>query len=417
MLKVVLKRIVGVGITPRLLMARVAILRVLGRISRPRIEPSKTVGQILFSFPYHSVGDLVLSLTLVDHIHDVWPEARIDVVVGSTMGALVSAIPYVHRVFQLPRSRIRQPLIAAYAELQNATRLFRDELSGIAYDLAIAPRWDSADSFFSAYLAYLTGAPIRCGYSGGSDGGSKEVDNFLTVAATGGGHEHESLRYARLLSRCGLESAGAIDPATPQSPIHALQCVAERRKTTGEAMRSPVCEKYVVFSPGATNPRRMWPIERFSEVGRVLFERRGLRTIIIGGPADGRLCAQLANLIGDSALSVAGKTDSLQMLDLLAGSELFLGNDSGPAHIAGGLGISTVVVSPFPLSCALDHPNSPQRFRPAGPRVKVLQPQDPLSPCSPMCQQDAQHCILQVSGEEVLAAIQSVLHEWHGARA
>ncbi|MGC2547755.1 MAG: glycosyltransferase family 9 protein, partial [Silvibacterium sp.] len=147
------------------------------------------------------------------------------------------------------------------------------------------------------------------------------------------------------------------------------------------------------------------------------FERRGLRTIIIGGPADGRLCAQLANLIGDSALSVAGKTDSLQMLDLLAGSELFLGNDSGPAHIAGGLGISTVVVSPFPLSCALDHPNSPQRFRPAGPRVKVLQPQDPLSPCSPMCQQDAQHCILQVSGEEVLAAIQSVLHEWHGARA
>jgi ADP-heptose:LPS heptosyltransferase len=378
-------------------------------LPRVRIATSATIHRIFFSFPYHSVGDLILSLSLVDRIHELWPEAQIDVAVGASMGAIVEEIPYVSRTFRLTRSRFRQPWIAAYAELSNATELFRAEIADTVYDLAVAPRWNSADSIFSAYLAYLTGAPIRCGYSEGSGGGSVGVDRFYTIAARGGANEHETVRYTRILSRCGLETGSEVHFA--QNPIRALESIVEHRKAQRVEMPAPVAGRYVVFSPGATNPRRMWPMMRFVAIGRALDERFGLSVVVIGGPGDIGLCQQLADAIGKSACSMAGKTDPVQMLDLIADAVLFLGNDSGPAHIAGGLGVRTIVISPFPSSCTVDHTNSPLRFRPAGPRVHVLQPTAPMAPCFPTCQQNTQHCILQVPISDVQAVLDRLISD------
>lgn len=406
-LKAALKSVMGTGIVPRLLIARVNILRSLGKLPKARTEPSATIRRIFFSFPYHSVGDLILSLTLVDRIHERWPEAKIDVAVGALMGTIVEELPYVSRTFRLTRTRFRQSWIAAYAELSNATELFRAEIADTVYDLAVAPRWNSDDSIYSGYLAYLTGAPIRCGYSERSGGGSVGADRFYTIAAPGGANEHETLRYTRILSRCGLEPGSEIHFA--QNPIRALESIVERRKARGVKMAAPFKGKYVVFSPGATNPRRMWPITRFAAIGRALEERFGLSVVVIGGPSDIGLCKQLADAIGTNAYSMAGKTDPVQMLDLIADAVLFLGNDSGPAHIAGGLGVRTIVISPFPSSCTVDHTNSPLRFRPAGPRVHVLQPTVATAPCFPTCQQNRQHCILQVSTEDVQAVLDSLV--------
>lgn len=405
MLKAKIRTALTIGVVPAVLILRVAFLRIFRRLPRASTLPPAQIQRIFFSFPYHSVGDLILSLTLLDRIHDHWPAAEIDFAVGASMAPLVDAIPYIRHTFALPRAQFGPPWMTAYFEIRNQTRMFKREIAGAKYDLAIAPRWDSADSFFSAYLAYLTGAPLRCGYSGTSDGGAPQVDRLLTIVAKGGTNEHESLRYMRLLGRCGLEPQNAVGEQESQRTIRALTTIARMRKPRGELATVPVGESYVVFSPGATNGRRMWPAQRFAEVGRALYQEFGLTTIVIGSPADALLCQQLASSIGKTALSMAGRTDPLQMLDLIAGAKLFLGNDSGPAHIAGGLGIQTLVISPFPASCTVDHFNSPKRFRPAGPLVHVLQPQAPLAPCFPMCQQDLPHCILQMSTETVFAAI------------
>jgi hypothetical protein len=149
----------------------------------------------------------------------------------------------------------------------------------------------------------------------------------------------------------------------------------------------------------------MWPIDRFAEVGRELFSRYGMLALIIGGPADQALCEGLREDIGFGAHSVAGKTSTLQMLDLISAATIFVGNDSGPAHISGALGVETFTISPFPLSSTVDHVNSPRRFRPLGPRVHVFQPIYPFPPCSLACVMNEAHCILQVSAREVLDRI------------
>jgi ADP-heptose:LPS heptosyltransferase len=411
MLKASAGSALGFGVSPRLLMARVAALRLFGRLPHAHTANATTIERIFFSFPYHSVGDPTLSLTLLDRIRDRWPEARIDVAVGATMAPLIDAIPYVSRTFRLDRSTVRHPRLAAYAEIHNATRLFQAEIASHAYDLAIAPRWDSFDSFFSGYLAYLTQAPIRCGYSGRCDGGSGEVDRFYTIAATGGSGEHESLRYTRLLSRCGLERDHRIGEDTTRSPIRALQQIAASRGAGGAFLPSPVSAPYAVLSPGATKRWHLWPVARFAAVGRQLQETYGIQTIVIGSRQDAALCAELSARIGSSAQSMAAKTDIPQMFDLIARACLFVGNESGPAHIAGGLGIGTVVLSPHAPCSPMDHQHSPLRWKPAGVRVSMLQPASPISPCTGICRQENAHCILEISEREVFTAIQDLLRD------
>lgn len=409
--KSALGQIVGFGVSPRVLIARIAVLRSLKLLPQPRVAPTKEIKRIFFSIPYHRVGDVVLSFTLLDRIHDRWPDAEIDVAVGSSMGSLVGAIPYVERVFPLKQSGIRnQRRIAAYLEIRNATRLFKRDIAGIDYDMAVAPRWDSFDSFFSAHLAYLTGAPIRCGYSGRSDGGSAEVDRFYTVAGAGGATEHESLRYAQLLSRCGLEASYAENLDAPERPIRALQQIAASRLAAATAMRSPVSGQYAVLSPGATKSWHIWPASRFAEIGRVLYVEYGIRSLIVGSPQDLAICTEVSDRIGSSAILMAGKTNVLQLLDLVTGAALFLGNDSGPGHIAGGLGIKTIVVNPYALMCPMDYKDGPQRWKPPGKDVHMLQPEFSIEPCiDGICRHPEAHCILQVSTEQVLAVLRRVM--------
>ena len=404
-----LKRLAYWGLSPRVLIAHARLLRVAGRLPKQRHTQSKPIRRIFFSFPYHSVGDLILSLTLLERTHALWPDAEIDVAVGASMADIVASIPYVHAVFRLSRSSVRQPILAAYAAIHRATRLFQEQIAPTQYDLALSPRWDSADSFFSAHLAFLTGAPVRCGYSSTCDGGTDRTDRFHTHVARGGVSEHESLRYARLLARCGLEPMEAVDANRPSESLRVLREIARKRCAEGLALRLPISSSYAVLSPGATNPRRMWPIDRFREVGQQLFLKYGLVTVVLGSEADNALCGKLSEDIGFGSFSLAGKTSPLQMIDVISAAALFVGNDSGPGHIAGGLGIETFTVSPFPLSSTVDHPNSMVRFRPIGPRVHLFQPVSPCAPCSPTCLMNIPHCILQISAQEVLEGIANTL--------
>jgi len=55
--------------------------------------------------------------------------------------------------------------------------------------------------------------------------------------------------------------------------------------------------------------------------------------------------------------------DLLGLLESYRGAGVFLGNDSGPGHLAGTLGLPTLV---------LFGPTDPARWRPLGPRVRVI---------------------------------------------
>jgi hypothetical protein len=109
---------------------------------------------------------------------------------------------------------------------------------------------------------------------------------------------------------------------------------------------------------GAGSPAKCWPPERFAELARELRDT-GLSPVALVGPVERE--RGLASLPGADAVA---QPDTLEALaGLIANCEVFVGNDSGPAHLAAAIGVPTV---------ALFGPSSPVHFRPLGRRVQVV---------------------------------------------
>jgi len=389
-------------------MAYARALRAAGLLPQQRGEGNWPPQRIFVAYPYFSIGDPVLAIPLLERIHRLWPEAEIDVAMGEPMAEIIASLPFIHRVDRMVRPSASRPLLQHYAEAAAILRQFRQSpAAGAQYDLAIAPRWSGQDGFLSVFQAYLTGAPVRCGYSYKSYADGPDVDRLLTHAAIGGVGEHESLRYTRLLARCGLEPAGAAE-YDPADGIPVLKSIAEERVRAGVAFRIDAPSGYVVLSPGATNGRRMWPLERFAEVARWAQEQ-GWVVVAVGSSQDAELCDELRGDALPGVQSLAGKTSAIEMLDVIAAAKLFVGNDSGPAHLAGAVGVPTVVMSPFPISFHGEHVNAPSRFRPVGRRVQVLQPAGSTAPCVDACGMSVAHCILGVSVARVIESAKELI--------
>jgi ADP-heptose:LPS heptosyltransferase len=169
-------------------------------------------------------------------------------------------------------------------------------------------------------------------------------------------------------------------------------------------------EPFAVIAPGASAPNRIWPPERWLAVMHTL-EAEGLPVVILSGPQDVAVARQLHALGGGRATLLAGSTSLLESLSVVAHATIFLGNDSGPGHMAGALGVPSVILFSTGEGTHIDGPSMPERIRPAGPGVRVVRPSRPAPPCTNLCECGTPHCILGVSTAQVLEAVRLVLEK------
>lgn len=93
---------------------------------------------------------------------------------------------------------------------------------------------------------------------------------------------------------------------------------------------------YAVVHPFASAPDKAWPAERFLEVAGALRDQAGLEPVVLAGPADDPSPFERFRVYRNAPL--------MQVKGVVAGAQLFLGNDSGPAHIAAAFGVPAVVL-------------------------------------------------------------------------
>jgi ADP-heptose:LPS heptosyltransferase len=98
----------------------------------------------------------------------------------------------------------------------------------------------------------------------------------------------------------------------------------------------------VVIHPGATDPRRRWPAEKFAELAAAC-AADGSQVVIIGDSSEQDLAEGIAARAGSAAVySAAGALDMAGLVALLARADVVVANDSGPRHLAQALGVPTV---------------------------------------------------------------------------
>jgi ADP-heptose:LPS heptosyltransferase len=151
-------------------------------------------------------------------------------------------------------------------------------------------------------------------------------------------NQHEILRWLDVAAACGA-------PPVRRRPVLSVTA-AELAEADAVLARAAPDDgrRLVVVHPGATDARRRWPVERHMAVAASLPEAR---VVLLGGPDEAPLTAAAREAAADLGLPVAdltGATGLGGLLGLLARADLFLGNDSGPRHLAEALGTPTVAV-------------------------------------------------------------------------
>ena len=131
-----------------------------------------------------------------------------------------------------------------------------------------------------------------------------------------------------------LRRAGLIDA------LPACEAIRLHRRT------APNGKRIIGVSPGAAyGTAKRWLPERFAEAAGALAKSRGASIALFGSKTERDLCDEVAQLLnGHQVTNYAGQTTLAQFIDLAAGCELFLTNDSGSMHIASALGVPTVAI-------------------------------------------------------------------------
>ena len=145
-------------------------------------------------------------------------------------------------------------------------------------------------------------------------------------------YQHEPLRALEVVGLVGAP------PVELEARLQPLQEFVTRAEALAEDAAGPV----VTIHPGASDPRRRWPAERFGEVAAAC-AADGCRVFVVGTGSEQDLASQVVDAAcSPRVMSVAGQLDLGTLAALLARSSVVLGNDSGPRHLAQALGTPTV---------------------------------------------------------------------------
>jgi heptosyltransferase-2 len=333
------------------------------------------------------VGDAVMSLPALDALRARFPHAEIVLVSKPWVSEIYWHHPAVNRqIIYKPNSEHRGP--------RGLWRLVK-ELQAERFDAAILFQ----NAFQAAWMARLARIPVRIGYA--RDGRSfllgEAVEPPLASACG-----HQVNYYLQLLFR-----AGVIDPPPAVDEIRLRLTDPERhwaaKKLDSLGLNGP---RFLIgLHPGASfGPAKRWMPERFAALGDRLMGALNADVIIFGSAEERPLAEQIARTMEHTPTVAAGETSLRQLLALMARCRLMVTNDSGPMHLAAGLGVPLV---------AIFGSTNERATGPVGARVRIVKRQVECSPCGLReCPIDFR-CLRGVSVEQVFRATLELVKRWN----
>jgi len=265
-----------------------------------------------------SVGDIVLTEPVVAALHEAYPAATIGFVVKRRFRDLVASHPAIGRVHELDTQQ------------RGGTTSLTAELRDAGYSAVV----DLHRNMRTSRIVRSSGVPLRCSYR------KRELADAVGVRLL-----KRPFRARKLLVRRYLDSLAPLGIEAPTSAPRLY--VADSDATAGRALLDRLllgADRYAAVVPGSVWATKRWPAERFAELAARLFSEMGLHVVLLGSGGERELCGEIAGRAGRGVTSAAGETTLGETAAVISGAGLFVGNDSGPTHMAMALRVPTVAM-------------------------------------------------------------------------
>lgn len=329
------------------------------------------------------LGDVILTLPLLQTVKNCFPEAQVDFLAIPAAGNILET----HRditelIIYDKRGRDR----GAGSFLRLMQRLRRKR-----YDLALVPH----RSIRSALLTAGAGIPRRIGFD-------RSAGAFLfhqAIPYPAGVHEIN--RNLHLLTPFGIDPRQKVFPRLYFDETDAL-ALAEWR----DANAIGANDSLLAMAPGSVWATKRWLPEEFARLADRLAGQH--RVVLVGGPADSAVVAEIQKLATSKPLSAAGQLTPRQSALLIRNCRLLVSNDSAPMHLA--VAVGTPVVAIFGATVPAFG------FYPYGDRDRVVEITGlSCRPCGihggQQCPIGTFVCMKEIRAETVYEAVKAVLKE------
>ena len=291
------------------------------------------------------IGDVVLTTPVFKALRKNYPMAKISVLVSPRTVDLVQGNPYIDQVLVDDRKGKHQGL---FGFLQLARDL-RKEQFDVVFIVHTKRRYNLA--------CFLAGISCRIGYKNNKLGFllTRPVEDQRQL-----GLKHESEYCLELLNAVGIKETGVdiFVPAQKENELWAGQWFNDHNVLQGEV---------IAIHPGASDVTRLWPVHAYVQLINALINRYSLKVVLIGGSETLNISSQIVRSCHSSLLDLTGKTTVGQMASVLRRCRLLISGDSGPLHVAAGVGIYVLCLF-FRNQPGIN----PTRWRPLGPKAFML---------------------------------------------
>ena len=356
----------------------------------------------IITFRLDAMGDVVMTTPFFRELKRNFPNSYCTAVVQHDFRPLLVTNPFLDEILTLPEiTAVWLPRRAK--NLLAALRFYWRSLRTRSFDIAISPRWD-VDEHLATLAVPAHQRHQRVGYTEKTSPRKQQFnrgfDAAFSLRLPAGPVRHEVRR--------NLAVVEALGGAVHDSRLEVRLTEHDREFAARLLANVAASTKMIALGIGANSAGRRWPLVRYAEAVSRLARKFQVQPIILCSAGERDQALTLAGVLNRKAIILAG-APLREACAVLERCDLFIGNDSGTAHLAAAMDCKTIVISRHPRDGDPDHSNSPLRFGPYCRDTRVLQPATGLDACTSSCRVTEPHCITAVPVDEVVSAAQAIL--------
>lgn len=360
------------------------IMRVVARLSR-------RLGRRVLVVRSDGIGDCVLFGECLKRLVELFAPAEVDVALPQHCAALAATCPGVQRVIGWnPRRFRRNP----FYRIALASSLARR-----GYCTVINPQFTHEQ--YGDHLACSLGVARTIGFDIPQDAPARirlMRRSYTETVSSAGDVRCELERGAELLNAMGVPvPTSGLRPRvflTEEDRVEARQLLPHAGNT----------RRLICLMPGCQQPIRVWPWKRYLLVARKLRERYAgkLSFVVLGADKDQAVAESLVRELGRRSHNLAGRTSIRVLAAVIEMCDLFIGVETGAAHMALAVDTSAVVI------LGGGHYG---RFFPYEGRMRAVSKPLPCFGCDWTCTREQPDCILNINAEDVTQAAFDLIEE------